>query len=124
MGRKEIIRTIYLYIFSVVGLVLIVIGCVRLSDLALKKYIFKKAEESIMYPSYPVKTVPAPDGKTTEQVLTQEEQDKFAREQKEAEEKQRESQRARTASESIAMILVGTPLFFYHWKTIQNDRKS
>lgn len=120
MDRKEIIRTIYLYIFSVVGLVLIVIGCVRLSDLALKKYVFKKAEQNINYPIYPMKAVP--DGKTNEQALTPEEQEKYNRDQKEAEEKQRESQRARTASESIAMIIVGTPLFFYHWKTIQKDK--
>ena len=123
MDRKEIIRTIYLYIFSVVGLVLIVIGCVRLSDLVLKKYVFPKAEQSINYPMYPIKPTAAPDGKTTEQTLTPEEQEKYNREQREAEEKQRESQRARTASESIAMIIVGVPLFGYHWRTIQRNRK-
>lgn len=123
MDRKEIIRTIYLYIFSIVGLVLVIIGSVRFIDLGLKKYVFKKAEQNIIYPAYPVKPSPALDGKT-DQVLTPEEQEKYNREQREAEEKQRESQRARTASESLAMIVVGVPLFGYHWKTIQKSRKS
>ena len=66
MERKEIIRVIYLYLFSFVGLVLITVGMVRLVDLGLKVYIFKKADQVLIYPEYPYPAKPAPDGTTNE----------------------------------------------------------
>jgi hypothetical protein len=120
MERKELIRTIYLYLFSLVGLVLIVIGMVNLVDLGLKALVFKNADQPIFYPSYPMKLV-SPDAKET--ALTPEEEEKYRAEQEEAQKKQQQSERERSASNAIAMILIGTPLFLYHWRTIQRDRK-
>jgi len=42
---KNIIRTIYLYIFALLGLVLVIIGGVRFVDMGLKAFVFTKAEE-------------------------------------------------------------------------------
>ena len=42
-----IIRKIYLYLFSLIGLVLVVIGCVQLVNLGLKAYIFTAPTISI-----------------------------------------------------------------------------
>ena len=54
MERKELIRTIYLYLFSLVGLVIVVIRLVNLVDLGLKTFVFENADfQPINYPSYP-----------------------------------------------------------------------
>ena len=122
MERKELIRTIYLYLFSLVGLVIVVIGLVNLVDLGLKTFVFKNADQPIRYPSYPYPAkILSPDGQ--EPAMTAEEQAKFEADQAEAEKKQRQSERERSASQALAMIIIGTPLFIYHWKTIQSEKK-
>ena len=55
-----LIRTLYLYFFALVGLILATIGGVRFVDMALKAFIFTKAEErerliSTAPPMVPVK---------------------------------------------------------------------
>lgn len=123
MERKELIRAIYLYLFSLVGLVLVVIGLVQLVDLGLKTYIFTNADQIITYPPYPVKPVPSSlDEKQVQP--TPEELADYERKQKETQRAQEASNRARTASNALAMIIIGTPLFLYHWKTIQKDKKE
>ena len=122
MDRKELIRTLYLYLFSLIGLVVVVMGLVQLVDLGLKVYAFKKADQVLIYPesTRPAKTSP----ELEETTLTPEEQKKYEQEQLEYQIKQREADRERNAANALAMILVGTPLFLYHWKIIQKDKKS
>jgi hypothetical protein len=120
--RKELIRTIYLYLFSLVGLVLIVVGTTRLVNLALRTWVFTKADDIIIYPPYPKRVVETAPGVTKEESLTPEEEAKYRAEQEEYERKNRRSQRERTAAESLAMIIVGAPLFLYHWKVIQKTK--
>ncbi len=107
-----------MYLFALVGLVLITIGCVRLVSLALKTYVFKQADIYYEYPPY-MKPVPALEdaarGTTTEP--TKEEIDEYQK-------KQRTSNRQREAAESIAFILVGVPLYFYHWRVIQKEKTT
>lgn len=104
-----------MYVFAFIGLVLITIGCVRLVSLGLKTYIFKEAD---IYYNYPMaKPVPAlENGTTTVREPSEEEVKAF-------EEKQRRSNRQREAAESIAFILVGAPLYFYHWRVIRRDKE-
>ncbi len=116
MNKYPLIRRIYLYLFAFIGLVLITIGCVRLVGLGLKTYVFKEAD---IYYSYPM-AKPAPiqeAGTTTAREPLEEEIKAF-------EEKQRRSNRQREAAESIAFILVGVPLYFYHWRVIKKDKQE
>lgn len=130
MSRREIIRLIYLYLFSLVGLVLIVIGAVRITDLVLKTLIFKKADQVVVYPEPPrvapppTITVESPD-KIEVKEPSKEEQEAVKRKQEIYQTYQtaeRERQREREASNAIAMIIVGVPLFGYHWRTIQKEK--
>lgn len=123
MGKKEIIRTIYLYLFSLVGLVLVVVGAVKIVDLGLKAFVFKNAEQTLNYPEMPR---PAVDGvkKTEESKVSEEEQAKFKKEQEEFQKKDLESRRERDAAGAVAMMLVGAPLFLYHWKLVQKSREE
>lgn len=83
------------------------IGAIRLAELGIKTYIFPDAD---MY-EY---TAPAmPESKNI---------DRTAERQMMIQNVSR--QRQRDLAGSLAMILVGTPLYLYHWKTIQKEKKN
>lgn len=122
MQKYTWIRKVYLYTFALVGLVLIVIGAVRLIGLALKAYIFTKADIYYQYPAArPIKIAPPEaigTGEKTEfQEPSKEEVEEYDR-------NQRSSQRQREAAEALAMIIVGAPLYWYHWLVIKRDKKE
>jgi hypothetical protein len=135
MEKRSNIRTVYLYLFAVVGLVLLIIGGVRFIDMGLKAFVFTQAEEEQrLYskqppiPIYPVEKIEdIQDGGE----LTEQEKEAIARwlVDYEAWEKQREaldpvtSSRHRDASINLAMILVGLPIYIYHWGTIRKESR-
>ena len=115
-SKYHLIRKIYLYTFSLVGLVLVVIGGVRLVGLGLKAFVFTKADVYYEYPmARPVK-VPALEGKAEEfQQPSKEEVEAHQRD-------QRTANRQREAAESLAMIIVGLPLYLYHWRMVKKEK--
>ena len=109
------IRLIYLYLFSFVGLIVLVVGCVRLVDLGLKVIIFNNAD---MYVSYPISPIGVPgDLRTKDQILAENEQ------QQKSQLEESKRNRQREVSSSLAMILVGAPLYLYHWSAIQKENR-
>lgn len=112
---SPLIRKIYLYLFTIVGLALLSIGTVRLVDLGLKLTIFKKAETPVVYPQ--PKRVPLEKDKEEFVGPSEEELRK-------SEEAQLSRERHRTASSSLAMIIVGLPIFLYHWSIIQKETRK
>lgn len=107
----NIIRKIYLYLFSTIGLVVVVIGSVQLVDLALKAWVFTKADVYLEYPqaiSVPVK----PGDPNYIAQPSREEMEKFNK-------AQLENQRQRQMANSLAMIIVGLPLYLYHWRIVR-----
>lgn len=92
------LRTLYLYLFSFVGLLIVVVGCIRIVDVGIKTFVFKEADRYEIYP-------PVEDHqKIAERDITR--------------------QRQRDLSNSLSMIVVGLPLYLYHWKTIQKETKK
>ena len=129
MERESIVRTIYLYIFSLLGLVLMTIGGVQFVDMALKATVFKRADdEQRMYARQPpVPAMPPEMTRSTGDSTLTEEQRAAIRQSLEDYAKWREAsakfdpvpaQRQRTASSSAALILVGLPLYLVHWRMI------
>jgi hypothetical protein len=110
---KFSIRLLYLYLFSFIGLLIAIIGSVRLVQLGLKVYVFGGADR---YDAY-IAPAPVVDGR---EELTEED---IAR-QKKLNEAESQRQRQREVAEAAAMIIVGAPLYLYHWKTIQKESKS
>src|SRR5689334_19577071 len=108
---KFSIKLLYLYLFSFIGLLVVVIGSIRLIDLGIKVYIFRGADRYAM--SYPA---PAPEEKPTVDPAISE----ITWRQQQEEEVVR--QRQREVSGSIAMILVGLPLYLYHWKQLKKAK--
>lgn len=104
------IRLLYLYLFSFIGLLIVVIGTVQIVDLGMKVYIFKQSD------SYEFARPIAPE-REGETKIDPEEQKKF-------QEQQTKSQRQRQASNALAMIIVGFPLYKYHWRLIQKKENK
>lgn len=104
------LRLLYLYLFSFVGLLITVIGSIQILDLALKTYVFRVSDFS----AYPLTPVTDDKGKVTFSV----------EDQKRSQLEEAANQRKRNLSNSLAMILVGTPLYLYHWKTIRKENRT
>jgi ABC-type lipopolysaccharide export system ATPase subunit len=143
--KQPLIRTIYLYLFTLIGLILITIGSVNLINLGLKRFIFTKADQELNYnlkPSFPM-TI---DGRAATEEdfisavekcqekcdLTSEQKQQIASWLKDykiwqEQEKQFDylaQQRQREFSLALAFIIVGLPLYLYHWSTIKRETKD
>ena len=106
----NIIRKIYLYLFSLVGLVLVVSGSVQLINLGLRTFVFTQADTQVPYPQ----SVPA-----VKDSALPSDQD-MARYQ----ERQVAGQRQRDLVGALAMIIVGAPLYLYHWATVNREKQA
>lgn len=138
MKTYPLIRTIYLYLFALVGLALLISGAYQLVDLGLKTYIFTQADKEAplspqpIYLKDPERTqieelkVCADKCQLTEQQKQQidnwlSDYDRWQKEQKDFD--YRTSSRQRQASNALAMIIVGLPVWLYHWSIIKKDQK-
>lgn len=101
------LRLLYLYLFSFVGLLIVVIGGIRMMDLGIKTFVFKDADKYEIYSSMK-------DPSTTEISIE---------EQKARQEKDLTRQKERELSGALSMILIGLPLYLYHWKIIQKSKE-
>ena len=144
MSSVSWVRTVYLYLFALVGLAITVIGATMLVNLALKAWIFTEADSNnYYYVERPPSLVFDKDVETVEALKdcgedcalsdTQLKQiDSWLAEyqwwlENTKEEQQvdyRKQQRQRQASTALSMIIVGIPLYMYHWTTIKRDRRK
>lgn len=139
MALKDAVRKIYLYLFSLVGLVLLIIGCVSFLNMGLKAFIFTQADQQLRLdyqrpidkPYFIEEDEIAVEGEV-ELTLTQSQKVELQRifeEHNRWEEKQSEIDyitvtRQRTAAMNLALILIGLPLYLYHWLTIRRETRS
>lgn len=108
---KFSIRLLYLYLFSFIGLIIAVIGTVQIVDLGMKVYIFKGSDRY----DYAMPTKIDPSGKEVR--LSDEEK----AEQQKLQDEQTKRSRQQQASTAIAMLIVGIPLYKYHWRLIKKE---
>ena len=136
-NSKSLIRTIYLYLFSLVGLFIVVFGSIGLIKLALTTWVFPKADY------YPRVSKPLMITETQNKALIQglekcenscdlSQADKKALsswlsdyqewKSEQIDPKQEISRRhQRQAAQDVAMLIVGLPLFLYHWALIKKS---
>lgn len=101
------LRLLYLYLFSFVGLIIVVIGTVQILNLGLKSFVFTKADS---YVFYPMNIPPTDPGYVSLDV------------QKKQQEEQIMNQRQSELAFALSMIAVGLPLYLYHWKLIGKEK--
>ncbi len=133
MARQQWVRTVYLYLFAFVGLLLVTMGGVQFVSLALRATIFTQADaqERLRMPPQPPF---GPKGASV-QTLAQNEQlspeDRAVVQQWLQEYKQWQAEsaridpvranREREAASALGMILVGLPLYLFHWRLIRRE---
>lgn len=118
MKNYPLIRKIYLYLFALIGLVMMVVGVARLVTLGLKVYIFTKADQFYEYPaSRPSKII---SGENKEGEFIQPSKEELENYNK----NQQSSSRQREAAESLGWIIVGLPLYAYHWMIISKEKSE
>ncbi|MFC1756979.1 hypothetical protein ACFLZC_02405 [Patescibacteria group bacterium] len=137
MKKNSLIRTIYLYAFALLGLVLLTISGIRFIDMGLKAFVFTKAEDQEkIYNERPV--VPyaiekySGAGDDLEIAFTDEEKlairnmiDDYAEWKERSDEGDPiTSRRHRDASVNLSMIIIGLPLYLYHWIIIKRESKK
>ncbi len=124
-NTKNTIKTIYLYIFSVIGLILLVIGTVGLVNLVLKSVVFTKADDNYYdrMPPMPYGLEKVQDAANSSEFTSDEQASVRAwlqdyeswKAMSDANDAQK-SQNQRDTAQNIALILVGLPLYLYHWR--------
>ena len=146
MLKNSWVRTVYLYLFALVGLTLIIIGVVRMLNMVLKIYVFREADKVENFqpaPPYPPYGAIESRPMTKEQgigevslkdkiELTDEEKtalNNWVIEYKNWQEDQAKinyvkARREQEAANALAFMLVGLPLYLYHWAVIKRDRQN
>ena len=108
------LKKAYLYLVSTISLVIAVIGAIMIINLGLKAWVFTKADQN--YYSYPcTQPVADPSGKTIAC-----DQATIDAQKKQAEDNQT-SQRQNTAAQAIAMIVVASPVWWFHWRMARKE---
>lgn len=107
---KFSIRLLYLYLFSFIGLVVTVVGAIRLIQLGINVYIFDGADQYTYYPEALRDDQQGP-------VIDNEEL-------KRRNETENKRQRQREVASSASMLIVGLPLYKYHWRLIKKENKK
>ncbi len=109
------LKKAYLYLVSVISLVIAVVGAIMLINLALKAWVFTKADRNFYAsPCYSSKAMPV--NGLPERCSAEEEAN-----QKQMEEDSRSAQRQRDAAQALAMLVIATPVWFYHWKMARKE---
>jgi len=135
MRKPSSVRTVYLYLFALVGLALVVVGGVRFIDMGLKAFVFTQAEEDQrFFPSQPPMPYPLEVVENLQNGEGLSEAEKAAIQRWLADYeiwKEKSSsydyltvRRHRDASLNLALILVGFPLYFFHWRMIKRELKK
>jgi hypothetical protein len=139
ISKNSLIRTIYLYSFSLLGLILMVIGSVNFLDMGMRAFIFTKADEG-MNDNYMMSCPPTAvmekfgkvDGNASESFnLTIEDKEMMSmwkQDYKNWKDMPKvdyvTQQRHRDASNNLALIVIGLPLYLYHWFVIRKELKN
>lgn len=140
--KNPIIRIIYLYLFALVGLGMLVVGSAMIINLGLKTWVFTKADQVDDYRSGPVPLYVDTnvDFKNMKELQACSDKCELNATQKQQinewfgdyenwqnNEKNRNlsayvvRNRQRQASTALSLILVGLPLWLFHWTTIKRD---
>lgn len=129
--EKVHIHHVYLYLFALVGLILTTIGGVSLIELGLKVFVFTAADMDyysfpVMAPLEPKLAMYSDNSNLTDAERAQVRQllvdysfwkERFSAVNPIA------AQRQRELASALAMLLVGLPIYLYHWKLIRKENK-
>jgi hypothetical protein len=115
------IKKIYLYLVSVIALVIMVIGGIILLNMALKTWVFTKADNNFYLDTYRCSTVTPTTEPTTEKPVTPTCTAEQEEKQRKEHEEQRTANKQNDAAQAVAMILVASPVWYFHWRLARKE---
>lgn len=121
--KSAIIKTVYFYVVSLIGLLMVVFSTADLINLGLKTWVFPKADlNEYKQPTCAVSIYKDPNMKETEEQYQQ--RIKACEATYVNEDEARAIRNQRDAVRDISFVVVGLPLFLYHWTTIRKEQKA
>lgn len=127
--------SIFSYLFALIGLVLTAIGAIMLLNMGIKALFFPLAEQQehrfdLRPPEPPVRELQQ-DGEAAQQLTEQQIQALEQWQQRFEEWQQRQEEidpivasRQETAAESLAYLIVGLPVYVFHWRVARRERSN
>lgn len=122
---QDYIGKVYLYLFSMLGLILIIIGSTGLINLGLKAWVFDTTDPWMNQPPMPPITNKI-DTLSTSNELTEQEKELIKQWLQDYEDWNKNSstryekvRNNESAAKNISLLLVGLPLFLFHWRLIR-----
>ena len=115
------IKTVYLYLVSLISLVILVIAGIMLINLGLKTWVFTKADDNIYYYQEVSPCTSIMQEAGSEPHVDPACEPGYAEKQKQEELDRRKDQKQSDAAQALAMIIVAAPVFFYHWKLTRKE---
>lgn len=109
-----VVRVLYLYLFAMLGLVFMAVGGVQLIDMGLRAYVFKQADALERLDARREFVQPVNDKVVNDTAYQQ-----WVAERRKIDPVK--ARRQRTAANSLALILVGLPIYLYHWRLIRRS---
>lgn len=110
------IKKIYLYLVSLVSLIILVVAGIMLINLGLKTWVLRKADKNYYYP-VTCDAARAPEAAPKAVECDPQTQEK----QRQADEENRAAQKQRDAAQALAMIIVASPVFYFHWRLARKE---
>jgi hypothetical protein len=111
------IKKVYLYLVSLISLIIIIWGATMLVNMGLKAVL--DVEDYVSYPSQYC-SAPKPMGDMS--IAPDQSCDPdFQAKMEEADKKNRANNKKRETAQALALLIVGTPVFLYHWKLARKE---
>lgn len=125
-----IIRNIYLYLVAIIGLVTFIVGAVGIIDNVLQNYVFQ-VNDYVRYDAYiwgSPELAPCSASYTdaNDKIITRTTSEINTCKENITKQQERDHQNSigRQFSSSISAIVIGLPLWLFHWMIIQNEDKK
>ncbi|MFA6447805.1 MAG: hypothetical protein WCW31_06185 [Patescibacteria group bacterium] len=122
--KSTLIKTIYFYLVSLIALLMVVFSTADLINLGLKTWVFPKTNTNYYGMPCASQIYPAPTKEGVTQPTTNIDYAKQCEIDRKNQEDMAIVQNQRDAVRDISMIVVGIPLFLYHWITLRKDKET
>lgn len=120
-SKSSVIKTVYFYLVSLIALFMIVFATADLVNLGLKVWVFPKADKpDYIEPPCAISFTRSPDMKEDDY----QNQIKSCETNRMSETERRSIQRQRDAVRDLSFLIVGAPLFAYHWRIIRKESRE
>jgi len=129
----RVIRNVYLYLVTLIGLVTFIFGSVGIINNVLQHYVFQVDQSDIyampIYPGFKgqcAQPYADPTDREMKRMITPttQEVEECGKAEKEQNERVNRANLGREFSISLAQIAIGLPIWLFHWGIIQKDYKK